>query len=280
MREDVDPGSFGSILRQYRSAAGLTQEELARQSGLSVRAVSDMERGRTTRPYARTLRLLADALDLDEPARGRLMGAVDPVCTESGVTEAGADAEPRSRRRRDGRSWLDPRRAGRSRLAAAGAAVALAGGLLGWAVVSHGAANGASRSGGQPDGPQSPLANGAYPTVAHCDHWALGLTSSPVRASNGAFWGTVEVRYSYRCGAVWTRFDPSPAIPADGAVTVTLEIALRPGGEDQVSRMPGTTHRQRSNLLLLHGGCALASVTLTERGRGVASATTACKAAP
>lgn len=40
---------FGAVLRRYRSVAGLTQEELARRSGLSLRAISDMERGRTAR---------------------------------------------------------------------------------------------------------------------------------------------------------------------------------------------------------------------------------------
>jgi transcriptional regulator with XRE-family HTH domain len=36
--------SFGNLLRRYRSAAGLTQEELAERAGLSARAVSDIER--------------------------------------------------------------------------------------------------------------------------------------------------------------------------------------------------------------------------------------------
>ncbi len=65
--------AFGVLLRRYRSMAGLTQEELAKRSGLSLRAVSDMERGRTARPYLRSARLLADALDLSESARAELM---------------------------------------------------------------------------------------------------------------------------------------------------------------------------------------------------------------
>src|SRR6266699_4271343 len=75
MGEGAEPGGFGLLLRQYRSAAGLTQEELALRSGLSVRALSDIERGRTGRPYARSVRLLAEALTLDEPARTMLMNA-------------------------------------------------------------------------------------------------------------------------------------------------------------------------------------------------------------
>lgn len=59
------PG-FGPVLRRRRAGAGLTQEELARRTGISARAIGDMERGRVTRPQARTLRALADALATDE----------------------------------------------------------------------------------------------------------------------------------------------------------------------------------------------------------------------
>ena len=58
------PGSFGEALRQHRMTARLTQEELAAGSGLSVRAIRDMECGRSARPYPRSVRLLAAALGL------------------------------------------------------------------------------------------------------------------------------------------------------------------------------------------------------------------------
>jgi NB-ARC domain/Helix-turn-helix domain len=51
---------------------GLTQEELAERSGLSTRAIADMERGRTARPYRSSLRQLADALELPDHERERL----------------------------------------------------------------------------------------------------------------------------------------------------------------------------------------------------------------
>jgi transcriptional regulator with XRE-family HTH domain len=44
----------------------MTQEQLARESGLSVRAISNLERGRTTRPHPRSLEVLASALGLPE----------------------------------------------------------------------------------------------------------------------------------------------------------------------------------------------------------------------
>ncbi|MEY9862654.1 serine/threonine protein kinase/transcriptional regulator with XRE-family HTH domain [Catenulispora sp. GAS73] len=58
----------GAWVKSHRLAAGMTQEELAGKSGLSVRAISNLERGRTTRPHPRSLELLAVALGLPESA--------------------------------------------------------------------------------------------------------------------------------------------------------------------------------------------------------------------
>jgi transcriptional regulator with XRE-family HTH domain len=79
------PEGFGRLLRGYRTAAGLTQEELAGRAGLSVRAVSDMERGRTARPFGRSVRLLADALGLPEPDRAEL---INVACGDPGEPSA------------------------------------------------------------------------------------------------------------------------------------------------------------------------------------------------
>jgi transcriptional regulator with XRE-family HTH domain len=43
--ETVQCVAFGTLLRRYRIAAGLTQEELAKRAGLSGRTVGDMEHG-------------------------------------------------------------------------------------------------------------------------------------------------------------------------------------------------------------------------------------------
>jgi transcriptional regulator with XRE-family HTH domain len=56
----------GFWLRRQREAAGLTQEELAERSRLSVRTISNLERGRARRPYPRSVRLLASALGLPD----------------------------------------------------------------------------------------------------------------------------------------------------------------------------------------------------------------------
>ena len=58
----------GEWVKSQRLASGMTQEELAGKSGLSVRAISNLERGRTARPHPRSLELLAAALGLPETA--------------------------------------------------------------------------------------------------------------------------------------------------------------------------------------------------------------------
>jgi transcriptional regulator with XRE-family HTH domain len=57
------------VLRGHRRAARFTLEQLAEVSGVSVRTLSDMERGRSKGPQQRTVTALADALVLDGDAR-------------------------------------------------------------------------------------------------------------------------------------------------------------------------------------------------------------------
>lgn len=66
---------FGDRLRRLRRAAGLTQGELAERAGVSLRAISDLERGQRSHPWRDTVRLLADALDLAPADRAALEGA-------------------------------------------------------------------------------------------------------------------------------------------------------------------------------------------------------------
>ncbi len=73
---DVGGVGFGARLRAGREAAGLSQQELAERSGLSVRAISNLERGRTQWPYRASLSRLADALGLQETARVEFLAAV------------------------------------------------------------------------------------------------------------------------------------------------------------------------------------------------------------
>lgn len=67
------PPPFGAQLKALREAAGFTQEELATMAGLSVHAVSALERGERRRPHVETVRALAAALDLTGAARDALV---------------------------------------------------------------------------------------------------------------------------------------------------------------------------------------------------------------
>src|SRR5690349_23846357 len=60
--------AFGGVLRARRLSRGLTQEELSRLAGVSVRAVRDIERGRVRRPRKDSIRRLAAAVGLDPTA--------------------------------------------------------------------------------------------------------------------------------------------------------------------------------------------------------------------
>jgi predicted ATPase/transcriptional regulator with XRE-family HTH domain len=62
---------FGLTLKRLRSAARLTQEELAERSDISARTVSDLERGLRSAVYPHTARRLAAALGLEDDARDR-----------------------------------------------------------------------------------------------------------------------------------------------------------------------------------------------------------------
>src|SRR5437667_4318966 len=68
------PPSFGALLKRYREAAGLTQEELAERAALSPRGLIYLERG-ARRPYPDTVRRLAAALALAPRDRAVLEAA-------------------------------------------------------------------------------------------------------------------------------------------------------------------------------------------------------------
>ncbi|GAA4491252.1 hypothetical protein GCM10023191_024840 [Actinoallomurus oryzae] len=73
-RPAPDPGTaqahgsmFGALLRAHRTRLGLSQEKLSAESGMSVRAISDMERGRARGPQSRSTEVLGTALRLSRP---------------------------------------------------------------------------------------------------------------------------------------------------------------------------------------------------------------------
>jgi predicted ATPase/DNA-binding XRE family transcriptional regulator len=84
---------FSDLLRRLRVEANLTQEALAERAGLSVRAISDLERGVNRAPRFDTTRMLADGLGLSDQARAAFAAsarrdAVPPGPRRSAATEA------------------------------------------------------------------------------------------------------------------------------------------------------------------------------------------------
>src|SRR5215204_2465720 len=70
--------TFADVLRHLRTAASLSQEDLAERAGLSLRGVSDLERGLRRAPHLTTVRMLADALELGPDDRQALLAAARP----------------------------------------------------------------------------------------------------------------------------------------------------------------------------------------------------------
>ncbi len=72
----MEATGFGVRLRACRDAAGLSQEELAERSGLGLRTIGNLERGRTRWPHPDTLLRLADGLELRHEARAAFLAGV------------------------------------------------------------------------------------------------------------------------------------------------------------------------------------------------------------
>ncbi len=87
------------LLRRFRAEAGLTQEQLAERSGLSVEAIRTLEIGRRRSPRVRTVSSLADALELGDDDRRRFeaaarRGGENSDGLPAGVTDFVGRAEP------------------------------------------------------------------------------------------------------------------------------------------------------------------------------------------
>ncbi len=79
---------FAFLVRRWRHAARLTQDELAARSGLSPRGIQNLEGGRVSRPRRDSVRLLADALGLRGERRAQFELAAR-TSGRRGVTDSG-----------------------------------------------------------------------------------------------------------------------------------------------------------------------------------------------
>src|SRR5580693_1014568 len=87
------PTRPGEWLRQQRVAAGLTQEDLAERSRVSVRAIADLERGRTKKPYPSSVRAIVRALGLPEETGDGLVARYRAGDGAAQGTDAAAQAD-------------------------------------------------------------------------------------------------------------------------------------------------------------------------------------------
>ncbi|MCS0603428.1 helix-turn-helix domain-containing protein [Streptomyces sp. LP11] len=95
MTEQAATDGLARQLRAARRWAGITQEQLAGLSTVSVRAIRDLEQGRVRHPRRETLRLLADAMRLGDARRAALELAVEGAPADTVMREAfGAELAP------------------------------------------------------------------------------------------------------------------------------------------------------------------------------------------
>jgi predicted ATPase/transcriptional regulator with XRE-family HTH domain len=73
---DRQPASFGELLRDFRLAAGLSQEALAERASMSPDGISVLERGISRAPHRETVALIANGLQLPPADRSKLEAAV------------------------------------------------------------------------------------------------------------------------------------------------------------------------------------------------------------
>src|SRR6266581_5136899 len=87
--EMTEKTSFSTLLKRYRQVAGLSQESLAARSGLSARAISDLERGINRTPRYDTLELLSSALSLSSQQHALLQAAARPEVAAAALAPPG-----------------------------------------------------------------------------------------------------------------------------------------------------------------------------------------------
>ncbi|WP_373429635.1 helix-turn-helix domain-containing protein [Streptomyces sp. W4I9-2] len=91
-------------MRRLRTQAGLTQEQMAERSGVSVRTIRRLETGKAADHRLGTVNLLADALDLGAEDRRQLASVLAPAHPSpiplqgkaNGDSDVGAEPEPAS----------------------------------------------------------------------------------------------------------------------------------------------------------------------------------------
>jgi Helix-turn-helix domain len=285
--------NLAARLRQLREDAGRpSYRQLSRTAHYSHSALSQAAAGRVLPSLAVTLAFAQacggdrqewTALWHEAAAEAGVMAEPGGHAPSAGLTSA-AGPTPAAGLTTGSRPSM-ARRGIRARLALVGrggwsllAGVGLVGALVWWGLPALVTAPPATRVIG---GLGAPVADGDYPSVADCSSWTRDLVIRQILAANGQRLGELRLRYSMRCAAVWARFNPDPSLSSGGTVMIVLEVSRHPDGRTITSRPPYVPgHLQRSDILLLHGGCAQASVMVTRPGRDPVSVVTGCQPPP
>lgn len=85
------------MLRRLRTSAGLTQERLAEQSGISANGVAALEAGRRRTPRLNTVGLLCGALRVDAQQRAALISAATGTTTATATVPTNSLPETATR---------------------------------------------------------------------------------------------------------------------------------------------------------------------------------------
>ncbi|SEL88400.1 ATP-binding protein [Streptacidiphilus jiangxiensis] len=130
----MTPELLGGDLRALRRGRGLSIEELATRAGVSVRAISEIERGRTRRPHPSTMRRISGVLGVvQEMTHSQVSAVVDAA---SGLLSDGGSVGPYSPEARCQLPAATRLFAGRSRETAVLTAAATASESVGWLVIA------------------------------------------------------------------------------------------------------------------------------------------------
>lgn len=86
--------SFGVLLRTFRQARFMSQEELAERAGLSAAAVGALERGDRRHPYPHTVAALAQAMELTPAERAQLVEGLPQRSVRPGDDRPASDPSP------------------------------------------------------------------------------------------------------------------------------------------------------------------------------------------
>lgn len=129
-------------------------------------------------------------------------------------------------------------------------------------------------------GPDQPVADGSDPKRAHCDTDVTTLAAATATLTGGVVAGDIELRYSPGCDSAWARFTPTPSLPADPTILVTV-VTERPADD---KRRPFTVSNGGlaifGDMLLLSKGCVAAQVVLRQNDQQLGEATTDCRTGP